>query len=411
MQSALGWTVLSREALRRAESHLRDQEQQGVRDEIGFLSLHQAYADRFFPGTSVLQTRLRYILFVPWMYQDVAKQTQRQQVSRAIQEQELSLAKRLKSRHGLSDGVIGARSLPRQTSQPPTLVYWNALGTWGILRPWLDGTYPSRAAVHRVLSKQRPQSHLKDDDKSPLDDDLTFFVNLPKPPTEWDKPNSPLDFTIRPEEAIFIHQHLVSVPRPGTPGLPSLLACLVEHNLDITNLDFPWAKPILQMVDKDEKAALLRAQQAAALAAIGRAVYAALVEYVCDKEDNRPIPDIHRANLKKVITKYRDQALKLDVAAVASDAPNRLPPDILDILNETQSWLSDSKNQGDYRALRSLYEQAEVSRKGRRARLARTLAGRERRNEWRPDEHPEAQPLHYRWSNVQRLLNDLRTHG
>ena len=38
----------------------------GVRDEVGVLSLHTAYANRFFLGTSVQQTRLRYALFVPW---------------------------------------------------------------------------------------------------------------------------------------------------------------------------------------------------------------------------------------------------------------------------------------------------------------------------------------------------------
>jgi len=58
---------LSPDAIRRAEARLRE-EIQGVRDEIGFLFLHQAYADRFFPGTSVQQTRLRYALFVPWIY-------------------------------------------------------------------------------------------------------------------------------------------------------------------------------------------------------------------------------------------------------------------------------------------------------------------------------------------------------
>ncbi len=408
MQSALGWTVLSREALRRAESHLRDQDQQGVRDEIGFLSLHQAYADRFFPGTSVLQTRLRYVLFVPWIYQNIAKHPQRQQINRAIQEQELSLAKRLKSRHGLSDGVIGARSLPKQTSQPPTMVYWHALGTWGILRLWADGTYPTQAAVHRTLSKQHPLSRLKDEDESPLEESLTFFVKVPDSPEEWHNPNKPLDFTIQPEEAIFIRQHLVSVQRPGMPGTPSLFAYLVEHNIDVMNLEFPWTKLILKIVDKDEREALLRAQQTAALAAIGRAIYAALVERICGEEDKRPIPNVHRANLERVIEYHRDQALKLDIGAVALDAPYPLPPSILDTLRETQNWLRNGK---DIFNLRSLYEQAEVSRKGRRARLARTLAGQERRNEWTPDEHPQAWPLHYRWSNVQRLLNDLRNHG
>jgi hypothetical protein len=64
MPSSFGWTLLSRDALRRAKTQLRD-DTEGVRDEIGFLSLHPAYADRFFPGTSVLHTRLRYVLFVP----------------------------------------------------------------------------------------------------------------------------------------------------------------------------------------------------------------------------------------------------------------------------------------------------------------------------------------------------------
>jgi hypothetical protein len=63
MEPVFGWTLLSPEAIRKAEAQLRE-DAEGVRDEIGFLFLHQAYADRFFPGTSVQQTRLRYALFV-----------------------------------------------------------------------------------------------------------------------------------------------------------------------------------------------------------------------------------------------------------------------------------------------------------------------------------------------------------
>jgi FAD/FMN-containing dehydrogenase len=53
MEPAFGWTLLSPDAIRRAEARLRE-EIQGVRDEIGFLFLHQAYADRFFPGTDLV---------------------------------------------------------------------------------------------------------------------------------------------------------------------------------------------------------------------------------------------------------------------------------------------------------------------------------------------------------------------
>ena len=62
----IGWVLLSREAVARAEEALASNEK-GVRDEVGFLALHQGLADRFFPGTSVLHTRLRYVLFVPWL--------------------------------------------------------------------------------------------------------------------------------------------------------------------------------------------------------------------------------------------------------------------------------------------------------------------------------------------------------
>ena len=66
-ESVFGWTMPSRDAVRRAGRALESAEQ-GVRDEVGFLIIHDAYANRFFPGTSVQQTRLRYILFVPWIY-------------------------------------------------------------------------------------------------------------------------------------------------------------------------------------------------------------------------------------------------------------------------------------------------------------------------------------------------------
>lgn len=91
---------------------------------------------------------------------------------------------------------------------------------------------------------------------------------------------------------------------------------------------------------------------------------------------------------------------------MAQDAPQPMPTGILEILRETQRWL---RNDRDFIELRPLYEQAEISRKGRRARLAQRLTGRERRAEWNPEEHPLAGPLHYRWGNVRQLLSDLRS--
>jgi hypothetical protein len=403
MESALGWTLLSREALRRAEEHLREGEQ-GVRDEIGFLALHQAYADRFFPGTSVLQTRLRYILFVPWLYERVARRTDRRPVSRIIQQEEIDLARRLRQTYGMSSGVIGARSYPRPTSQPPSMVYWTALVNWGILRPMIDGSFPPRATVHRILSRSRSISRLRDDDKQPLEEGYSFFITLPEPPPEWENRQADLKLELSADEAQFIRRQLVGTSRPGRLSGSCLLARIAEQRISIADVDDPWLRDIREIADQDDCEALLRAQQVAALVAVGRAVYAALVEQICETDDKRPMPERHRSFLEQVVEKHGREALKLDITAVNQDAPNPLPGRVLDVLSETQSWLRHGDN---YIDLRALYERAEIRRKGRRARLAQTLAGRDRRAEWNSEEYPLAGPLHYRWRNVKRLLGDL----
>lgn len=120
VEPSLGWSYLSREALARAKAQM-DEESTGVRDEIGFLTIHQSYADRFFPGTSVLHTRARYAIIVPWLFEDLAGLTGLA-VTSALRDRECELAGRLA---GL--GVIGRRVFPNLSSQPPSTVYWNAL--------------------------------------------------------------------------------------------------------------------------------------------------------------------------------------------------------------------------------------------------------------------------------------------
>ena len=85
MESSLGWTLHSRDALKRAETLARNNVQ-GVRDEIGFLALHQAYANRFFPGTPVLHTQVHYFLFMRWICQSLTGRCALSQNSEAIAE-------------------------------------------------------------------------------------------------------------------------------------------------------------------------------------------------------------------------------------------------------------------------------------------------------------------------------------
>ncbi len=116
MKPTLGWTMLSREEMRQAE-RLTSGEQE-TRDEIGFLLIHQGFADRFFPGTSVLHTRVRYTLFVPWLFLQAKDRKPRgSDLDAAIRREMIQLAIRLKK--GERYGVIGGDKLGTLTSQPP----------------------------------------------------------------------------------------------------------------------------------------------------------------------------------------------------------------------------------------------------------------------------------------------------
>ncbi len=405
MEPTLGWTVLSREALRQAEAQLQE-ETEGVRDEIGFLNLHQGYANRFFPGTTVLQTRLRYILFIPWMYNKITMAKNTPSAWRAIQEEEKNLIRRLRYL-GLDQGIIGGRNESRLNTQPAAMVFWAALQAWGILRRLPDGNYPSRSQVHQYIERSREIINIRDDDQRPLEEKNPIFVTLPKPPDNWLKTNEPLDFTLTKDEAVWIRKQLMGVARNGLPHeRPSVLAVLAESNMPLDHLTTPWTKEILEILYPEEQAVVARAGQVSALSAIGRAVYDALVEHMCVEVDHKPDCTIRRDFLSELaLGPFAEDALKANLENIILDAPQLKGNTILRLLRETQNWL---RQRQDISKLLELYQSVEVSRKGRKAQLAHNLAGQQRRAEWNPGKNPQPSPLNYRWNNVKRLLDDLR---
>lgn len=400
----IGWVLLSREAVARAEEALASNDK-GVRDEVGFLALHQGLADRFFPGTSVLHTRLRYVLFVPWLMEKVAADGATD-IARRFSEVETALAGQLKAGPGPDpDGIIGGRVWPRRTAQPPSMAYWTALGSWGILRQHSDGSLPSRTQTLRRLARRsaRLKSRLTDDDGGVLDDDTSSpFVSLPCVPKALRVSGEPIDFALSPVERTFLHRHLLGVRRRDTTSR-SLLARLADAGVGPAAEDL-WVTEIADVADSEDRSALVTARQAAVLAGIGRAVYAALVE-LARANDGLPESTIHQDHLEEMMVLHGHDARDIDLNALSGLLPD-LPDDLSGVLSETLDWVS--VGDPDPSALSETYSKAEYNRKGLRARLPDTVASRQRRAEWDPDEHRLAEPLHYRWPNVRRLLTDLQ---
>jgi hypothetical protein len=396
-ESFFGWTMPSRDAIRRAEQALNPSEQ-GVRDEIGFLYIHDAYSNRFFPGTSVLQTRLRYALFVPWIYQKLFNRGVKRDVERELAREELTLVSRLSRLE--TKGVIGRTIFPRPTKQPSTFIYWSALASWGILRDD-GGTTPSRTFVHRMLERANTVKR-RTTEEYETDESYDPFWPVPEPPTDWDDPDAALNFVLRRDEREFIRQKISNVQKPGT-NQASLLASLVDARAQPT---WMYSTEVAAHADLEDRPALRRARSGAALGAVGRAVYAALLEEVCESRDHRNgIGTVHRDRLLNLIMpQFRNDALRTDLENLRADVP-KMPDELFRVLEETCRWLRYP--QTPVNSLLDAYACAEYSRKRDRARLPSTGLARDRRNEWYPNQTTPAEPLHFRWHIAQQFLIDL----
>lgn len=98
-----------------------------ARDELGLGSVRDAISDLLFPGTSTIQTRLRYMLFVPWLYRLAARAGGRSDQARRL---EIQLITAL-LRGGETDSVIGSEARA-SLKRLPSDVYWAGLLALGI---------------------------------------------------------------------------------------------------------------------------------------------------------------------------------------------------------------------------------------------------------------------------------------
>ena len=114
------------------------------------------------------------------------------------------------------------------------MVYWSALGTWRILRPLSDGSYPSRQMVNRAIARKPSRQRLQDDDGQLLVEDEPVFCSVPSPPASWQDADAQMDFRLTAPERRFLTTCLLSVTRADASASPSLLARLVEQQVAIT---------------------------------------------------------------------------------------------------------------------------------------------------------------------------------
>lgn len=131
--STLAWVDTSEEDQRRIRELLAQFAQPESRDELGIGQIRDALSDLLFPGTSVIQTRARYFLFVPWIFrQGERRRRSGSELRKWTENRERRFVETLRAVAGDAEGLIGRRSGPAVKTLPST-IYWTGLLRFGIL--------------------------------------------------------------------------------------------------------------------------------------------------------------------------------------------------------------------------------------------------------------------------------------
>lgn len=235
MTSTFGWLDTSAEQRRQAQEIIALFTQAEGRDEIGIGTIRDAISNLIFPGTSVLLTRARYCLFIPWAHQvrrartkygpehlAAAERVERELIGTLIREEPQSGA-----------GVIG-RNVGPAVKNLPSVLYWVALTEFGIVR-----------------RKTRNQLGLSID----IGDDPTELAERADPDWHPDLPPAPKafpyetdgGFALSNQEANWLRDR-ITLTCPGTP-LKTLLTPAQINDAAVAEMSaapFLWQVPRLR---------------------------------------------------------------------------------------------------------------------------------------------------------------------
>jgi hypothetical protein len=127
--SSLAWIDFDEAERQRAQRIMALFQERESRDELGLGAIRDSIADHLFPGTSTIQTRLRYMLFIPWILRRLeGRDVTAAQLSAEGRAMEIRLSDALKA-GGETSGVIG-RDAGARLQRLPSSVYWASLGAW-----------------------------------------------------------------------------------------------------------------------------------------------------------------------------------------------------------------------------------------------------------------------------------------
>ena len=233
MASTFTWLDYSEKERQKMLDILSTLKEHETRDELGIGVIRDAFSDMFFPGTSTIQTRARYFLFVPWMYKGLEeRKVLSSKIERRARDEEVQLIYALLESADTA-GVIGKRE-KKNLKRFPSGIYWQGLEAWGIrLYPYSISNYHHSLDSFYELTKD--SSHSYEEEIEGYERHYNWHPGLPQAPEDFPAKAS---FELTYEEACYLKERVLA-KKPNT-----MLAYLLDSDMKSESVQFPWDHPI-----------------------------------------------------------------------------------------------------------------------------------------------------------------------
>lgn len=387
--SALAWIDFDEAERQRAQRIMALFQERESRDELGLGAIRDSIADHLFPGTSTIQTRLRYMLFIPWMLRRLeGHDGTASQLGAEGRRMEIRLSEALQA-GGETIGVIG-RDAGARLQRLPSSVYWAGLGAWGIRQ------FPgSRETYYATLPTVRGR-------RQRVEVEAEGFENIQSASWHPGLPHAPADlletasFSLTCDEAQFIRDRLVASART------SLLTWLAGQSENV-QCAYIWQHPALADFPADARRLVEHAE------IFSGVIHGASLLYNLQLAELRARDDwieLYRGRLARWAAELDDRRLAAWSPGVfwreVSHPAHTIRPALVRFV---ENWVALARTGAadlpDSKAARALVHDRERRLKGSQSRFSNHAA----RDRW--GGASGADRLAFRWGQAQSHLGDL----
>jgi len=404
MPSSLSWIDYDSEAQQRAQRILTLFKERDTRDELGFGPIRDAISDSLFPGTSILHTRLRYMLFIPWMYRSLeGKHVSGSKIREYGRWEQLHLSKKLKENAPRDLGIIGG-DVGDKLKTLPSALYWSGLRRWGLLvYPGSEGQY--QHAIDEIY-RRRKKTKASLSSAAEDGDDVgglweigahTYHPGLPATPDGF--PDD-VNFKLTREEARYLQERL----RQSCSG--SLLADLLVNPVDVS-ISAPWEHPSMAGFRSEQRELLRHAHMFSTITHGAALLYSMMLAEILASDE---LVERHRASAEVWIAEISGRMGEIsrwgsDLPVFWTTVQDRGHEIGASTMAFVEQWVSalleDHKGIFDSDSARRLIRDREIEKKKANSRFTNARV----RDQWGGSSG--LRPMVYRWPNIQVYVSDM----